>query len=198
MSKVQEPKNQATEAEKTHAEAVAKIVNKVKDFHSRQVPFRIYHGATCSTRRLNLQRDEIIDTSEIVNIIAVDSKRMTMLVEPNVPVDKLLETARSIKLMPPVVMEFPGITVGGGFAGTGGESSSFRRGLFERTITRIEIVLANGEVVYASKSEREDLFYGSASAFGTTGVITSLEIQLVEAKTTSTWIISRLALRQRL
>jgi Delta24-sterol reductase len=181
MSQSREPKDHTTEVEKAHINAVQKIVNEVKDFHKRQVPFRIYHGTTCTTRRLHLERDKIIDTSEMVNIISIDSERMTALVEPNVPMDKLVQKTLSLKLMPPVVMEFPGITVGGGFAGTGGESSSFRYGLFERTITGIDIVLANGELVHASRSEREDLFYGSGSSFGTTGVITLLEIQLVKA-----------------
>jgi delta24-sterol reductase len=84
-----------------------------------------------------------------------------------------LAAASCMHLMPPVVMEFPGITVGGGFAGTGAETSSFRHGLFEQTVTVIDIVLANGEAVHASRSEREDLFYGSGSSFGTTGVITN-------------------------
>jgi Delta24-sterol reductase len=81
------------------------------------------------------------------------------------------------------VMEFPGITAGGGFAGTAGESSSFRYGFFDRTINWIEMVLGDGEVVKASKTERSDLFYGAASSFGTLGVTTLLEIQLVKART---------------
>jgi delta24-sterol reductase len=181
MPQLQQQNNYSTEVEKAHINTVQKIVNEVKDFHRRQVPFRIYHGTTCTTRQLHLERDKIIDTSDMVNIISIDSERMTALVEPNVPMDKLVQEALSLKLMPPVVMEFPGITAGGGFAGTGAESSSFKYGLFEQTVTGIDIVLANGELVHASRSEREDLFYGSGSSFGTTGVITLLEIKLVKA-----------------
>ena len=80
-------------------------------------------------------------------------------------------------------MEFPGITAGGGFAGTSGESSSFRYGFFDRTVNWIEIVLANGDVVTASSTDKSDLFHGAASSFGTLGVTTLLELQLIEAKT---------------
>jgi FAD/FMN-containing dehydrogenase len=73
--------------------------------------------------------------------------------------------------------------VGGGFAGTAGESSSFRYGFFDRTINWIEMVLANGEITKASSTENSDLFYGAASSFGTLGVTTLLEVQLIEAKT---------------
>jgi len=79
-------------------------------------------------------------------------------------------------------MEFPGITTGGGFAGTGGESSSFRYGTFDRIVNRIEVVLTNGSIVTASETENSDLFAGSAGAFGTLGLITLLEVQLIEAK----------------
>jgi delta24-sterol reductase len=108
--------------------------------------------------------------------------RKTALVQPNVPMDSLVEATLQHGLLPPVVMEFPGITVGGGFSGTAGESSSFRYGFFDRTINWIQIVLANGEVVRASDTENSDLFYGAASSFGTLGVTTLLEIQLIGAK----------------
>ena len=96
--------------------------------------------------------------------------------------DELVETTLRYGLVPPVVMEFPGITVGGGFADQAGESSSFRHGLFDRTVTWLEIVLANSEVVTASKENKADLFYGAAASFGTLGITTLLEIQLIEAK----------------
>ena len=53
-------------------------------------------------------------------------------------------------LVPPVVMEFPGITTGGGYAGTSGESSSWKHGFFNETINSVELVLGNGDVVTAS------------------------------------------------
>jgi delta24-sterol reductase len=42
--------------------------------------------------------------------------------------------------------------------------------------------LPNGEKVTASSTERSDLFYGAASSFGTLGVTTLLEVQLIDAK----------------
>jgi FAD/FMN-containing dehydrogenase len=57
--------------------------------------------------------------------------------------DKLVEATLEYGLIPPVVMEFPGITVGGGYAGSAGESSSFKYGYFDQTVNSVEIVLAN-------------------------------------------------------
>ncbi|PBP28549.1 FAD binding domain protein [Diplocarpon rosae] len=166
-----------------HDKAVAHIAAAVSGFHARKEAFRIYHGSTNSTRKSQYQRDRMVDTSGLTNVLKVDTKSMTALVEPNVPMDALVEATLQHGLLPPVVMEFPGITVGGGFAGTAGESSSFRYGFFDRTINWIEMVLANGETVKASATENSDLFYGAASSFGTLGVTTLLEIQLVVAKT---------------
>ncbi|RDW64037.1 hypothetical protein BP5796_10539 [Coleophoma crateriformis] len=166
-----------------HASAVAAIASSVKEFYNRKEAFRIYHGSTNSTRASQYQRKQMVDTSGLSHVLKVDTNAKTAIVEPNVPMDRLVEATLQHGLIPPVVMEFPGITVGGGFAGTAGESSSFRYGFFDRTINWIEIVLANGEVVRASSTERPDLFFGAASSFGTLGVTTLLEIQLVDAAT---------------
>jgi len=65
----------------------------------------------------------MVDTSLLNNVLKVDTNSMTALVEPNVPMDALVQATLPHGLVPPVIMEFPGITVGGGFAGTAGESS---------------------------------------------------------------------------
>ena len=165
-----------------HDEAVRVIASSVSDFYSRKVPFRIYHGSTNSTRPLSFGRDEIIDTSKLCNVVHVDEQSSTALVEPNVPMDALVGATLAYGLVPPVVMEFPGITVGGGFAGGAAESSSFKHGMFDCAINWIEIVQADGELVKASSTERADLFHGAAGTFGTLGVVTLLEIRLEEAK----------------
>lgn len=95
--------------------------------------------------------------------------------------DKLVAATLPHGLVPPVVMEFPGITVGGGFSGTSAESSSFKHGLFDRAIQSIEIILANGDVVVCSDGERKDLLQGAAGAMGTFGVVTLLEVRLITA-----------------
>ena len=96
--------------------------------------------------------------------------------------DVLIESTLRYGLVPLVVMEYPGITAGGGFAGTAGESSSFRYGFFDRTITWIEIVLANGNIETASTTKNPELLYGAAASFGTLGITTLLRITLREAK----------------
>ena len=61
-------------------------------------------------------------------------------------------------------------------------SDNHRYGLFDETIKSIEIVLANGEIKNASESENRDLFHGAAGGHGTLGVVTALEVQLLDSK----------------
>ena len=165
-----------------HEDAVASIAAAVRGFYERREPFRVYHGSTYSTRPSERQFDKMVDTSKLDSILEVDAQSMTVLVEPNVAMDKLVDSTFPHGLIPPVVMEFPGITVGGGFAGTAGESSSFRHGMFEKTVLSIEIVLANGDVVTASRERNTDLFHGASSSLGTLGILTLLKVELVAAK----------------
>ncbi|KAK4543712.1 hypothetical protein LTR36_005357 [Oleoguttula mirabilis] len=175
-----------------HKAAVSAISSQVSTFHQRNVPFRLYHGATNSTQSRTVDRARMLDTSRLSHVLAVNQARKTCLVEPNVPMDRLVDAVLPFGLVPEVVMEFPGITVGGGFSGTAGESSGFKSGFFEDTVNWIEIVLGDGEVVRASPHDggggddddehRSDLFWGAAGSFGTLGVITLLELRLVEAK----------------
>lgn len=166
----------------SHNEAVALISSHLKSFYARKEPHRIYHGSTNSTKPARIDRDRLIDTSGLTHILKLDTSAKTVLVEPNVPMDALVQATIPYGLVPPVVMEFPGITVGGGFSGTSGESSSFRYGYFDRTVNWVEILLATGENVVASKTHLPDLFHGAANSFGTLGVVTLLELQLVDAK----------------
>lgn len=165
-----------------HKLAVSTVATRVRYFYGAKKPFRIYHGSTSSTRPSQHWKDNTVDVSSLSNVLGVDTQKKVALVEPNVPMDKFVDTTMRYGLVAPVIMEFPGITVGGGFAGSSGESGSFRYGLFERTVNWIEIVLGNGDTLNASSSENSDLFYGAASSFGTLGVTTLLEVQLIDAK----------------
>lgn len=165
-----------------HQEAVAGIAARVREFYSRKEAFRIYQGSPNTTGQSSSRRSEMVNISHLSHVLKVDRETKTALVEPNVRMDQLVRTTLEHGLIPPVVMEFPGITVGRGFASGAGESSSFKHGLFDRTVNWIEIVLANGDVVKASDTEEPDLFSGAAGSFGTLGVTTLLELRLVEAR----------------
>lgn len=94
-----------------HNIAVDAISARVRQFYVQKEKFRIYHGSTNSTRQPAVKSNKILDTSDLSHILKVDVKARTVLVEPNVPMDQLVEETLKHGLIPPVVMEFPGITV---------------------------------------------------------------------------------------
>src|SRR5438105_4076461 len=113
-----------------HKQLVMKVAQQVKTFYQNGIPFRIYHGSTNSTRKIVFDRAKMLDVSQLNNVLSIDKKKKTALVEPNVSMDTLVKATVKEGLVPPVVMEFPGITVGGGLQGGAGESSSYKWGTF--------------------------------------------------------------------
>jgi len=123
----------------------------------------------------------IVDTSRVSNIFSIDKENSCAIVEPNVAMDQLVEETLKSGLGPPVIPEFPGITIGGAFSGTAAESSSFKYGYFDRAVNWVEIVLADGEIVKVSNTELLDLFSDIVGGFGTLGVTILFEIKLIPA-----------------
>lgn len=174
-------KNLAGDWKRTHDAAVQKIAEQVKGFHNRKETFRIFHGSTNSTRIISLDPKNTIDTSRLSRIHAINEETSSVWVEPNVAMDRLVRQTMKYCLVPAVVPEFPGITVGGAFSGTAAESSSFKHGFFDSTVLGIEIILGNGTIVASNRTNNADLFHGAIGTFGSLGIITFLQLQLVPA-----------------
>lgn len=165
-----------------HKDAIRQLAEQVRSFYIARKPFRIFHGSTNSTRILTFNRSEMIDVSHLNRVVSVDTAGRTAVVEPNVPMDRLLDTTLQYGLMPPVIPEFPGITTGGAVQGGAGESSSFKWGFFSQAVNWHEFILADGSVIKTTPTDHADLFYGSAGSCGSLGIIGAIEIRLIPAK----------------
>lgn len=165
-----------------HDLAVRDVARDVTLFHASSTPFRINHGSTKSTRVRGPNQTPQLNIAHLRNIISIDRESHSAWVEPNVALDALLAETIKVKLMPAVVMEFPGITVGGGFSGASGESTSWKEGLFDCCILQVEMILGNGQIVRAVKDgEHSELFNSARCSLGTMGVVTLLKVRLVKA-----------------
>jgi Delta24-sterol reductase len=165
-----------------HATSLAHIAHQVRTFYDQKAPYRVYHGSTNSTRTSPYRHDNIVDISSLKRILEINVEDKLAFVEPNVPMDQLAAATLKRNLLPPVVMEFPGITAGGGYSGMSGESSSYRHGFFDQTVKMVEIIIGDGEVLCASEDSHAELFRGAATSCGTMGLVTMLCIQLIDAK----------------
>ncbi|KAJ0968962.1 hypothetical protein J5N97_021839 [Dioscorea zingiberensis] len=124
-----------------------------------------------------------VDLSEFGNVLEIDKERMVARVEPLVTMGQLSRITVPMNLALAVVSELDDLTIGGLVNGYGIEGSSHIYGLFADTLISLEVVLADGRVVWATKdNEYSDLFYAIPWSQGTLGLLVSAEIKLIPIK----------------
>lgn len=168
--------------ENAHDIKVKSISYSIIRLINQREPVYFYHGSTNSTRTQENKNSRKVDISNLDEIIEINTEDKYILVEPNVPMDKLLNATLENNLLPLVIPEFPGITVGGAVSGASLESSSWKYGQFNDCCFEYEIILGNGKIIKASEVENPDLFFAVSGAYGTLGLITLVKIRLQEAK----------------
>ncbi|MEK7569567.1 MAG: FAD-binding protein [Patescibacteria group bacterium] len=159
---------------------IAQMRTIAQDPTSKRINF--IHGSTNSTRTEENKDFAFVDITNLNDVIEINTRDHYALVEPNVALDKLLQSTLEYNLIPEVIAEFPGITVGGAVNGASLESSSFKYGQFNDTAEEYEIVLASGDVIQASKGGNSDLFYGISGSYGTLGLLTLIKLRLTPSK----------------
>src|SRR5437016_2351039 len=109
-----------------HDQKVQEVRDQIKSFYKQKKKIRIYHGTTTTTRKISFKKGELIDISELNQILEINKEEKYLVAEPNVSMEKLFKESVKAGLIPPVVMESPSITIGGGVQGGAGESGSFK------------------------------------------------------------------------
>ncbi len=167
-----------------HDEYVRSIAAQMKriaeDGSGKKINFT--HGGTNSTRTEENKDFAFVDITNLNDVLQVSVEGLYALVEPNVSLDKLLRETLRAGLIPEVIAEFPGITCGGAVNGASLESSAFKFGQFNDTADEYEAVLGNGDILTASRTENEDLFYGVSGSYGTLALLTLIKLRLRRAK----------------
>ncbi|MDC1286282.1 FAD-binding oxidoreductase [Gammaproteobacteria bacterium] len=124
-----------------------------------------------------------LDVRSLNRVIEVDSERQVVEVEGMTTYADLTDACLAHNCMPLVVPQLKSITIGGAVSGIGIESTSFRYGLPHETINRMEVLLANGDVVDCSpENKHSDLFFGIPNCYGTLGYILKLEARTLPVK----------------
>jgi len=120
-----------------------------------------------------------LSIGELNKVIEIDKERKTAVVQPRVTMEQLADATLAHGLIPAVLPEFKSITVGGAINGTALESSSHKYGQFNDICSAYEILLGDGAIIRATPHENADIFYGISGAYGSLGIILSVEIQLI-------------------
>ena len=165
----------------SHDARVGKVASTVAEAYRNKQQLYIFHGLSNTTREVDFTKKAVVDISGLNKILEINEHQRYAVVEPNVTMDELLAATLPLGLMPPVVMEFPKITVGGGIQGGAGESSSFRYGGFHQCCDEYEIIIGNGDIKTVSRNNDAELFWGLACSYGSLAIITKIKLRLVKA-----------------
>jgi FAD/FMN-containing dehydrogenase len=165
-----------------HAEKVRRLVD---DLRGRQGGLAL--GLAKNTSNLFRDRREQpkrkLDVRLFDAVLDVDAREGWFEAEGMVPYERLVDALLPHGVVPAVVPQLKGITLGGAVAGVGIEASSFRYGLVHETVLEMEILLGDGEVVTATAdNEHRDLFYGFPNSYGTLGYTLKLKAKAVPAR----------------
>jgi FAD/FMN-containing dehydrogenase len=116
-------------------------------------------------------------------VLAVDTENQVVEVEGMTTYERLVDACLQRHCMPLVVPQLKSITIGGAVSGIGIESSSFRHGLPHESVSSMEILLPDGEVVTCTpENEHADLFFGVPNSYGTLGYILKLTARTMPVK----------------
>lgn len=123
-----------------------------------------------------------LDIADLDQVLELDPATRRCVVEAGVTFEQLVPLTLAHGLLPAVVPELKGITVGGAVAGCSVESMSFRVGGLHDTCVEYEVITGDGRVITTSRAQEPFLFDMLHGSYGTLGIITRITLQLVPAR----------------
>jgi FAD/FMN-containing dehydrogenase len=168
-----------------HDERVRAIAAQIAERARRKEPLHIDKGGVHHVVPLpgdRRFRGGAIDISGLSNVLEIDPATRRCVVEPGVTFRDLVEKTIPLGLLPAVVPELEGITVGGAVAGCSVESMSYRYGGFHDRCIEYELITTRGEILSVSRERDPLLFEMTHGSYGTLGVLTKIVFDLVPAK----------------
>jgi hypothetical protein len=162
-----------------------KIIALQQEIRKQAAPLALTYGKGYSntTRSKSYKKGCLpLPCNSLNQIIQIDTQKKRLWTEPRVTMEALVKATLAHGLIPSIVPEFKGITVGGAIMGAAAESSSHRCGIFHDSCTELHFINGKGELQKASPEINSDLFYGLSGSYGSLGLLTSAELQLIPAK----------------
>jgi FAD/FMN-containing dehydrogenase len=156
---------------------------------SRSVQFARRHGLPLSVRAggHSFAGKSLIDDGLVIdmtqfNEIRIDAENRTAWAQPGGLTGAYTDAAQQYGLATPFgdagSVGLGGITLGGGIG-----FLARKYGLAIDNLLAIEVVTADGQIITASESENQDLFWALRGGGGNFGVVTGFQYRLVEAGT---------------
>ena len=161
------------------AEEVAEVVRFCRDAGLPIVPRGQAHT---QTGQATTQGGVVLDTAAMQTIHAIDAEGLTATCDAGVVWRDLVVRAAEEDLVPPVLTNNLGVTIGGTLSMAGLGVASFRYGTQADNALELQVVTGAGEIVTCSRQENRELFDMVRCGLGQLGVITRATIRLRRCK----------------
>lgn len=122
-----------------------------------------------------------IDMRHFNRILSLDKQNKIITVEPGITWRKIQEAIDPEGLSMKVMQTYSNFTVGGSLS-VNVHGRYVGQGSIIRTVKSIKLVMADGSVKNASRTENSDLFYAAIGSYGGIGVIVEATLELTDNK----------------
>jgi FAD/FMN-containing dehydrogenase len=167
-----------------HQGRVRRVAQQVREHFERRQPVHITKGGEHHVVPLPGDRRFVnrpVDISALDRVLEIDPQKRRCVCEPGVSFRRLVEATLEHGLIPKVVPELEGITVGGAVAGCSIEAMSYRHGGFHDSCLEYEVIAGDGSLVRCGP-DREPLLFGMLhGSYGTLGILGRVTFELVPA-----------------
>lgn len=123
-------------------------------------------------------RQRAILTERLDRMLGFDPESGWLRLEAGVSLEEIIDTFLPRGYFPPVVPGTRFVTVGGAVGCNIHGKNHHHAGSFGDHVRRLEMLTADGEVVWCDRETRPDLFWATVGGMGMTGLILSAEIEL--------------------
>ncbi len=174
-----------TPAELEHDRKVRAIAEHVREIADRGEPVHIHKGGVHHVVPLPGDprfKSRPIDISSLNQILELDVAGRRCVAEPGVTFAEVARATLAHGLVPTVVPELEGITLGGAVAGCSVESMSYRHGGFHDSCLEYEVVTGDGAIEKLTPERDAEAFHMVHGSYGTLAILTRLTFRLVPAK----------------
>ena len=175
-------------APERHDEKVRAVQDQVKRWASQPASER---KPMCTDRKtwMNLStrfepkhRWHAIKMGNLRDILAIDTERKTIRVEPFVTVGQATRYLIAKGYMLAVNLEIAEATIGGLSMAVGMTTHSHKVGLLSETVVAYEIITAEGELLRVTAIDHPELFRALPWSHGTLGLLVGIELAIIPVK----------------
>ena len=124
----------------------------------------------------------LIDLTSLDRILEIDPSGLSADCQAGVKWETLVRQSIQQAVVPPVLTNNLGVTIGGTLSVAGLGVASFRYGAQGDNVTELEVVTGTGDVVVCSETKAREVFDAVRSTLGQFGVITRARLRLRRCK----------------